>query len=232
MYLGVVPARGGSQGIPRKSIALCAGRPLLAWTAAAAQACARLSRTVLSTDDASIAEVARRCGLEAPFLRPVELAGADTPMVPVLLHALTWAESNGLAPRALVLLQPTSPLRQAVDIDAAIDRFEAAGADTAVTVVEVPHQYNPVSVLCMRDDGILDRFLSGDGPLLLRRQDKPVVWARNGPAVVVVSAEQLRRGSLYGGRTVGVPMRHEDSLDIDNPADLAAAEAVLLRRLT
>jgi CMP-N,N'-diacetyllegionaminic acid synthase len=125
----------------------------------------------------------------------------------------------------VVLLQPTSPLRRAEHIDGAVALLVDSGADTVVSVVEVPHQFNPVSVMRMAADGSVTPFLPG--PMILRRQDKPRVFARNGPAVLVVRRATLDADLLYGERVAGYLMSHDDSLDIDGPADLAAAERVL-----
>src|SRR5829696_3701443 len=181
--LGVVPARGGSRGIPRKNLVEVGGRPLLAYTADAARASRRLSRTVLSTDDAAIATAGRQLGLDVPFMRPPELAVDDTPMLPVLQHAVTEAAKSGPAADIVVLLQPTSPLRRAEHIDAAVDLLEQSGADSVISVVEVPHQFNPVSVMRLDEDR-LHPFTGG--LTIARRQDKPRVFARNGPAVLAV----------------------------------------------
>jgi len=216
--LGVIPARGGSKGIPVKNLALAAGRPLLSYTAAAARAARRLTRIVVSTDDESIAGAARSLGLEVPFMRPAALAGDDTPMLPVLQHAVTTMRERGFAADVVVLLQPTSPLRRAEHIDAAVDLLERTGADSVVSVVEVPHQFNPVSVLSLDGDR-LRPFI--DGPLVTRRQNKPRVFARNGPAVVAVRASVLDGGSLYGDDSRALVMSGDESLDIDTPGDLA-----------
>src|SRR5713226_4160200 len=104
--VGLIPARGGSKSIPRKNLALVAGRPLLAYTARAALGATRLDRIILSTDDDEIAETGRALGLEVPFLRPAALAGDETGMFPVLFHALDWLADRGTAAAALVLLQP------------------------------------------------------------------------------------------------------------------------------
>jgi CMP-N-acetylneuraminic acid synthetase len=222
--LGVIPARGGSKGIPHKNLRQVAGRPLLSYTAEAARASRRLTRVVVSTDDAAIAAAARELGVEVPFLRPAELALDETPMLPVLQHAAAMMTANGFAPDAVVLLQPTSPLRRAEHIDRAVDLLEASGADSVVTVVEVPHQFNPVSV--MRLDGErLVPFL--DGPPVLRRQDKPRVLARNGPAVLAVRSDVLRSGSLYGNDSRPLLMGTEESLDVDTPIDLELVEHFL-----
>jgi len=217
--LAVIPARGGSKGIPNKNLADVAGRPLLAYTAAAARAAKRLTRIVVSTDDAAIAHVARQLGLDVPFMRPAVLAADDAPMLPVLQHAVKTMRECGFAADVVVLLQPTSPLRRSEHIDAAIDLLEQSGADSVVSVVEVPHQFNPISVL--RLDGDRLRPFS-DGPLVTRRQDKPRVFARNGPAVVAVRTSVIESGSLYGDDCRALVMNSDESLDIDSPGDLAA----------
>jgi CMP-N-acetylneuraminic acid synthetase len=154
--LGVIPARGGSRAIPRKNIALLAGRPLLAYTCAAALASMRLTRVILSTDDEEIAAVGRRHGVGVPFQRAPGLAGNETGMLEVLQDAVARVEAEGAGSvDVVVLLQPTSPLRRAHHIDAAVDLLVATGADSVVSVVEVPHQFGPVSL--MRLDG--DRLL-------------------------------------------------------------------------
>ena len=118
--LGIIPARGGSKGIPRKNIRRLAGKPLLQYSAQAALGARRLARTILSTEDPEIAEVGRTCGLEVPFLRPPELARDDTPTLPVLQHAVRTLEAAGDHYDAVCLLQPTNPFRQSHDIDACI----------------------------------------------------------------------------------------------------------------
>jgi CMP-N,N'-diacetyllegionaminic acid synthase len=226
--VGLIPARGGSKSIPRKNLAVVAGRPLLAYTARAALGAARLDRVMLSTDDAEIAEAGRALGLEIPFLRPAALADDETGMVPVMRHALDWLQEHGSAAFALVLLQPTSPLRSAGHIDEAVALLLASGAETVVSVVEVPHNFSPASVMTRREDGRLTPFLPG--PPILRRQDKPRVFARNGPAILAVRSAVLRRDTLYGEPTLGYSMSAADSLDIDDPEDLWLAEQYIRRR--
>ena len=224
--LGVIPARGGSKGIARKNLAALAGRPLLSYTADAVRASRRLTRTVVSTDDEAIASAARELALEVPFMRPAALAADDTPMLPVVQHALRAMQADG-GYDAVVLLQPTSPLRRGEHIDAAIDLLASSGADSVVTVVEVPHQYSPASVLRI-DDGRLRPFQ--DGPKPTRRQDKPRFYARNGPAVIAVRAAVVEAGSLYGddSRPLVMPMR--DSHDSDSADALEVVELLLSRR--
>lgn len=225
-HIAVIPARGGSKSIPRKNLALAGGRPLLDWTADAALGAARVGRAILSTDDAAIAAHGRALGLEVPGLRPAQLAADDTPIIPVLAELL---DRLGEEPASLVLLQPTSPLRTARHVDEAIALFEASGARTVVSVTEVPHRFNPLSVMTM-EAGRLAPFIA-QAAEVLRRQDKPRVYARNGPAVLVVSPAQVREGRLYGDHTVGYVMEAEGSLDVDDAADLAVVDQALRARM-
>lgn len=225
--VGVVPARGGSKGLPGKNLAQVAGRPLLAYTAEAARASRHLSRTIASTDDDAIAEAARQLGLDVPFRRPAMLATDTAPMLPVLQHALEAMRANGDDVRMLVLLQPTSPLRRGEHIDTAIELLDQTGADSVVSVVEVPHQFTPGSQLAMAD-GRLTSLAEHDS--VTRRQDKPRLFARNGPAVLAVRADVIAAGSLYGDDSRPLVMAPEDSLDIDTPFDLHLIELLLRER--
>jgi CMP-N-acetylneuraminic acid synthetase len=225
--LGVIPARGGSKGIPGKNLRMLAGRPLLAYTIEAALASRRLSRVVLSTDDAAIAETGRGLGVAVPFMRPPALATDETPMLDVLLHAVRDLAGAGFGADVVVLLQPTSPLRRAEHIDAAVDLLESTRADSVVSVVEVPHQFSPPSLLRLDGDQ-LHAYV--EGPVATRRQDKPRVFARNGPAVLAVRTATLDAGSLYGADSRALVMEPRESIDIDVPWDLELAALALARR--
>lgn len=224
-FIGLIPARGGSKGIPGKNIAPCAGKPLIAWTCEAALASRWLDRVVVSTDCEQIAAVARQFGVEVPFLRPAHLAADDTPSLPVMEHALDWAEAAQEKVEGIVLLQPTSPLRRADHIDGAIELFRRAGGETVVSVVEVPHRFHPRSVLRIHDDR-LHPYLA-DGDTVTRRQELSPVFARNGPAVLIVLPRTLRSGRLYGDGAVPYSMKAEESVDIDSPLDMQFAEFLL-----
>jgi len=226
--LGVIPARGGSKGIPTKNLAPLCGRPLLAYTADAVNDSKKLTRTIVSTDDERIADCARSLGLEVPFIRPSSLAADDAPMLPVLQHAISAMRADGFETDMVVLLQPTSPLRRAQHIDAAIDWLQRVRGDSVVSVIEVPHQFNPTSVMRV-EEGLLKPFL--DSPLATRRQDKPKLFARNGPAVLAVHTHVLDGGSLYGDEVWPLLMTAEDSLDIDTPWDLRLAESIIAARV-
>jgi CMP-N-acetylneuraminic acid synthetase len=227
--LGLIPARGGSKGIPGKNLIPLAGKPLLAYTVEAGLASHGLTRLVLSTDDQAIAEAGKGLGAEAPFLRPAALAQDDTPALPVIQHAVRFLEDQGWRADVVVYLQPTSPLRQARHIDAALELLFSQQADSVVSVMPVPHQFNPASVLRL-EDGCLQPFLP-ELAHLQRRQDKPRVWARNGPAVLASTyATLMEHGQLYGPRTCPLVMTPEESHDIDTPFDLELAAWLLGRR--
>ena len=226
--LGVIPARGGSKGIPMKNLAPLCGRPLLAYTADAVKESKKLTRTIVSTNDERIADCARSLGLDVPFIRPSSLAADDTPMLPVLQHAIAAMRAGGFDADMVVLLQPTSPLRRGQHIDAAIDWLQRARGDSVVSVVAVPHQFNPTSVMHV-EEGLLKPFL--DGPSVTRRQDKPQLVARNGPAVLAVHTRVVEGGSLYGDESWPLLMTAEDSLDIDTPWDLRVAESIIAARV-
>ena len=227
--LGVVPARGGSKGIPRKNLAVAAGRSLLAWTADAAHASNRLTRVIASTDDTEIAQAARILNLEVPFMRPTALAADDTPIVAVLEDLLSRLEdTEHYLPDIVVLLQPTSPLRRADHIDRAVDLLCDSGADTVVSVVRVPHNFSPSSVLQQIEGRVVPW---GDTPIVTRRQDKSTLYARNGPAVVAVRTPVLKKyKSLYGRDTRSLEMTRAESIDIDEPWDLELAALLIERR--
>lgn len=212
--LGLIPARGGSKGIPRKNLVIVGGRPLLAWTIGAAGAAGSLTRTVVSTEDDEIAEAA---GVEV-LRRPAELAQDGTPMVAVVRHAV--AE---LAPDVIVVLQPTSPLRRGEHIDEAVQQLLETGADAVVSVVEVPHAHRPESLMDVVDGRVVPRGDAGT------RQEKPVVYARNGPAVLALRADRLS-DDLYGGDCRAYVMDERDSLDVDTPFDLELADLLLRSR--
>ena len=213
--LGLIPARGGSKGLPRKNVLRAGGIPLLAWTIRAAQQCPRIERLVLSTDDPEIAAVARREGCEVPFLRPPELASDTATSADVVLHAL---EQLGDSWDAVLLLQPTSPLRQLRDLEAALDLFAATPPPASVvSVVEVPA---PLAVQYLRTaDGILQRAYPDAQPIS-RRQDAQPVLTPNGAIYIVEPQHFAEQRSFVDGTTRALVMPRERSLDIDEASDL------------
>jgi CMP-N,N'-diacetyllegionaminic acid synthase len=227
--LGLVPARGGSKGVPRKNVRPLGGKPLLQYTADAARASTRLAHVLLSTDDEEIARVGRSCGLDVPFMRPDDLAGDAAPMLPVVRHALRWFDDRGDIFDAVCLLQPTHPLRRTADIDRCIDLLQQSGADCVMTVLAVPAEHNPHWVYFRDDDGTL-HLSTGEAAPIARRQDLPAAFHREG-SVYVSRREAILDGSLYGRRTIGVTVDPQSTVNIDDADDWAIAEARLAARV-
>jgi CMP-N,N'-diacetyllegionaminic acid synthase len=220
--LGLIPARGGSKGIPRKNLAPLMGKPLLAYTAAAALQARRLARVVLSTDDETIAEVGRSLGLDAPFLRPAELALDETPMLPVVQHAVRALEQQGEHYDAVCLLQPTSPLRSGEMIDGCIRQLEQSDAEAVVSVCEVPHHFNPHWVY-FGDPATGLHLSTGEAQPIGRRQALPPAYHREGSVYVTMRDVLMEANSLYGNRLMGYLVDPATSVNIDSPADLVHA---------
>jgi CMP-N-acetylneuraminic acid synthetase len=227
--LGLIPARGGSKGVPRKNLRLLCGKPLLQYTAESALAAQHLSRVMLSTEDEEIAELGRRCGLEVPFLRPGELARDETPMLPVAIHAMQFLEAVGDRFDALCLLQPTNPLRRPEEIDGCIKLLGESNADAVVTVLPVPAEYNPHWVYFETPEGGL-RLSTGETAPLPRRQELPPAFHREGSIYVTRRDVLVERKSFYGDRLVGYPMDPARSVNIDTMDDWEKAERLLIHK--
>ncbi len=225
--LALIPARGGSKGIPRKNVAMLGDRPLIAWTIEAALRAACFDRVVVSTDDPQIAEVARLAGAEVPFLRPSEFSGDAAPALDVIAHALAHCAQAGQAFDAVAYLQPTSPFRTARQLADAHRQFIETAPDTLVSVMTVPHNMSPGSLMQpVGESGAL--WLQSPHGQTLRRQEKAQLFARNGPAILIVSASDVvERRRLYGDRVLGFEMDRLSSLDIDDPTDLEIARCLL-----
>lgn len=228
LVLAIVPARSGSKGVPGKNVRSLAGRTLLDYTAEAARQSGVVDRIVLSTDAEDVAAAGRRAGLEVPFLRPPELARDDTPMLPVLQHALDALAGDGWVPAFVVLLQPTSPLRRAEHVRQALTLLRESGADSVVTVVEVPKHFSPDYVMRI-ENGALRPFLS-EGAAVTRRQDVRPAYSRDGTVYAFRRDTLSRYGSIYGPDCRPLVIEAEESLSIDTPRDWAEAERLLADR--
>ena len=234
--LGVVTARGGSKGIPGKNLKRLAGQPLLWHTLQSAAAANAFDRVIVSTDDHAIANFARVHGCEVPFMRPAELAQDDTPHLPVLQHAVGWLrDQEGYTPDAVMILQPTSPLRRAEDIRDAIQLLADSRADSVLTVSAVSPHVHPLRTLRVADDGTARLFVSGE-PVrhrVNRRQDLTPAWVMNG-SIYLFRTGVLggQEPSLYGQRTVVLRVPPPYDLSLDELEDWEAAERVLAAEAT
>lgn len=218
--MGLVPARGGSKGVPRKNVRPAGGKPLIAWTIEAAKAASTIDAVVLSSDDPEIIETARHYGCDVPFIRPAELAGDEADSLSVVRHAIA---AVGRDYDLTVLLQPTSPLRTAGDIDGAVRLFAERPVDSCVSVCAVDK--SPWWMYRRRSDGTLAPIMEGPAPD--RRQAAPAVYALNGAVYVARSAHLAAGGGFITPQTVGYVMPSERSLDIDVEFDFKLLELML-----
>lgn len=226
--LGIIPARGGSKGVPRKNIRPLCGKPLLAYSIESAAKAKLLTRTILSTEDPEIAEVGRQLGVDVPFLRPSELAEDASPTFDVVRHAMATLENEGDRYDAVCILQPTNPLRRCEDIDNCIVVLASTGADSVISVLPVPKTYNPHWVYWKSGDGKMV-LAAGENEPITRRQDLPPAFHRDGSVYVTRRSVLLERGSLYGLDTRGYEVDPDYSVNIDTLDDWKYAESLLAR---
>lgn len=221
--LGVIPARGGSKGLPRKNVLPLAGRPLIAWTIEQAKASRHLDRCVVTTEDEEIAAIARRWGGDVPFLRPRELGGDATPTIEVLRHVLG---ALGTSYDYIALLEPTSPLRRKDDIDHAIEQLvdREQEADSLVSLGAV-HLEHPC-ILKRLSGGYVVPYL--EAPLkVTRRQELEEALFPYGVIYLSKREALLRTGTFYQERTLPYPIERWQNYEVDDAHDLACIEAVL-----
>lgn len=223
--LGLIPARGGSKGIPGKNIRLLNGKPLLSYAVQAANKSGLVDRLILTTDSEEIAATGRDLGIEVPFIRPQYLAQDDTPMLPVIEHALHFVEAQGWQPDIILLLQPTAPLRRAEHIQLAIKTLIDEKCDSVVSVVEVPRHYVPDFVLRL-EDGKLNPFL--DTPLATRRQDARPAYSRDGTIYAFWRDVLVHKHTIYGDDCRPLLIPEEQSCNLDTMSDWQEAEKRIL----
>lgn len=221
--LAVVPARGGSRGIPRKNIRPLAGRPLIAWTLATAKAARQIDRVLVSTDDEEIAAVARAAGAEVPFLRPAAFSGDDVHSVHAVLHSLDWLEQHeGSVPDTVAMLLPTSPFRRAADLDQAVATLRTSDAPSVISVCAAATPLG--SLRWLREDRLVPVQETADHNF--QRQDVEQLYAVNGSIYVAASAALRKHRSFHIVGAVGSVMSKRHSIDINTLEDFAIAEAL------
>lgn len=221
--LAIIPARGGSKGIPRKNIQELAGMPLIAWTIEEAKKSKYIDRLILSSEDDEIIEVAKQFGCEVPFKRPIELAQDDTPGIDPVLHAIEQCSGYDYT----VLLQPTSPLRTVEDIDACIEKILASDADFCVSVTE--SEKSPYWMYTVEGEKMVP--LLQQDTLVTRRQDLPKAFAINGAVYVGQINKLLEVKSFLTEGTVAYIMSQEKSFDIDTIFDFKICEILMRDKL-
>jgi CMP-N,N'-diacetyllegionaminic acid synthase len=219
--IAIITARGGSKGLPRKNVLPFCGKPLIAHTIEAAQNSSAIDRIIVSTDDAEIAAVAREFGAEVPFMRPAELASDTASSRDVILHALLFLEAEGWPVDAFCLLQPTSPLRTAADIDAAFKIFREKTADSVLSITPYDH---PVQwAVEMQDNGTLRPREKTNAE---RRQELVEYYRPNGAVYMFRTNFFKDSMGYFGPNSYGCIMPPERSVDIDTRLDFVVAEAI------
>jgi CMP-N,N'-diacetyllegionaminic acid synthase len=225
--VAIVTARGGSKSIPGKNLVPLCGKPLIAWTIEAARNSPSVARVLMSTDDDRIAATARRFGAETPFQRPAELSQDASPHIDVVLHAVEWLRTHeDYVPDYTLLLQPTSPLRSSVDIEAAIRLAREKQLEAVVSVCEA--REHPYLTQRIAEDGTLHNFVNHN-LAYMRRQDLPPAVVFNGALYLTRRTALLEQRSFLPRGTVAYVMPHERSWDIDDLWDLAFVELVMNR---
>ena len=222
--IAIIPARGGSKGIPKKNIKQLSGKALIAYSIEAALKSQYNSKTIVSTEDEEIAEISRRYGAEV-IERPNELARDETPTIDVIFQVLEILKMKNYNPDIVVLLQPTSPLRSAGDIDNAINLFLDSGCESVVSVCEVEH---PPHWSFRIEEGYL-KSLFDKRYLRMRRQDLEKAYIPNGAIYVSTPQTLYKYKSFYCNHIIPYIMPFERSVDIDNEIDFMLAE-LLMRR--
>ena len=215
--LAIIPARGGSKGLPGKNIKELCGKPLIAWTIEQARSCSNIDRILVSTDDREIAEVAKKYGAEVPFMRPPELASDSAATIDVIFHTIHWLKKcEDYQAEYILLLQPTSPLRTSGDIDSAIGMLKDKNAQAVVSVCETEH--HPWWSNILPEDGNMKDFIRPD-ILNKRRQDLPVFYRLNGAIYLAKTDYLSEQNSFFGPDTFAYKMFKERSVDIDSDLD-------------
>ncbi|HMK05992.1 MAG TPA: acylneuraminate cytidylyltransferase family protein [Flavobacterium sp.] len=223
--LGLIPARGGSKGVPKKNIRILGDKPLVCYTIESAQESKALAMTVVSTDAEDIFEAAANSGLMPPFLRPEDLAQDTSSSLQVVRHAIEFFENQDIFFDAVCLLQPTNPFRESGFIDKAITKFIASDADSLVSVLPIPHEYNPHWAFEENEKGLL-KIATGEGQIISRRQDLPKAFFRDG-SIYLTKTEVIKNNSLYGDSTAYIESNPEFHVNIDTLKDWKKAEALL-----
>ena len=226
--LALIPARGGSKGVPRKNIRLLHGKPLIAYSIEAAKAARGLDGVFVDSDDREIIEAALRLGAEAPWIRPAEFATDSASVVDAVLHfARRFERERGILPRAVVLLQPTSPLRSCASIEVGVNLFLRNGGESVVSVSaarEHPHAARKID-----REGVLQEFIPGaEDPAC--RQDLPPAFVVDGGIFISTITNLETQRSFFSPRTRAIRTPAEESLDIDTMRDWEFAEFLLGRR--
>ncbi len=226
--LGIIPARGGSKGVPGKNIKMLGGKPLIWYTFEMANQSHVFSDIILSTEDEEIANVGRSLGISVPSLRPKELADDQARSIDVVLHCLREQLNFGFTYDAVILLQPTSPFRDPMLIENALQIYKERAADSLVSVRKVPSHFNP-HWLFESDEQHMLQVATGDSEIISRRQDLPDAYYRDGQLYITAADVLMHQQSFYGRRLTYILNDSEGSaINIDTMEDWHKAEQYIL----
>jgi CMP-N,N'-diacetyllegionaminic acid synthase len=226
-FLAVIPARGGSKGIPKKNIVEVCGKPLIQYTIEEALSSKLLDRIIVSTDDVEIAEVSKKCGAEVPFLRPKELADDQAKTIDVLIHAINELKKRGEKYDYLILLQPTQPLRKSWHIDEAIQQIVNNKAESLVSVSEVKE--HPILIRTINESGNTERLRKVNSTV--RRQEFPKYYKVNGAIYINKINDKFNEQTSLNDNKFAYIMDSKYDLDIDEPRDLEIFKLMIKNKI-
>lgn len=227
--LAIIPARGGSKGVPGKNIKLLNGKPLIAYTSEIALQSNYLSEVTISTEDKQIMEVAKSLGIQVPFVRPMALAQDHTPAIDVVIHALEWHIKQNNYFDAVCLLQVTSPFRTLAFLDKAIEKFISSDRDSLVSVQRIPQEFNPHWAFEVTADGNL-KIATGETEIIPRRQELPMAFHRDGSIYITKTEVLLKQKSLYGKCIAYIESDADFYVNIDTMQDWDKAEEMIQKK--
>jgi CMP-N,N'-diacetyllegionaminic acid synthase len=224
--LGIIPARGGSKGVLGKNIKLLGEKPLICYTIDATKDSKLLNEVILSSDDDEIMAVANELGLKIPFKRPDNLATDESPTIDTVIHALEYYKSNGITFDAVCLLQVTNPFRTGKFIDEAITKFQNSNTDSLISVLEVPHEYNPHWIFEENTNGNL-KISTGEEKIITCRQNLPTSFYRDGSIYIAKVEVIMKQRSLYGKSISYILADKDRHVNIDTMKDWKIAEELV-----
>ena len=226
--LAIIPARGGSKGVPNKNKKLLNGKPLIKYTFDEVKKSKYINRIILSSDDEEILDLGKAHSIEVPFKRPIHLANDSSKTKSVVKHLLNWlSKHENYIPEKIMILQPTSPFRNVNHIDGIIEEMLRIGekCESIVSITEVPHNFNPDSLYIISEKDLL---INNSDEKIFNRQCKQIFYARNGAAIYLCNTSYfLKHKRLFGANTYGYKMSKLDSIDIDDHEDFIIAESLL-----
>ncbi|WP_341214778.1 acylneuraminate cytidylyltransferase family protein [uncultured Wocania sp.] len=224
--LGLIPARGGSKGIPNKNRKVLNGKPLLQYTIEAALCSKLLSRVVFSSEDETLIKLAKSMKVDVPFVRPSKFSKDNSGTLEVVQHAIKKLADEGETYDAVCLLQVTNPFRTSEFIDEAIKKFKTSGADTLLSVLKVPHEYNPHWTFKVSKSGHI-KLATGENQIIKRRQDLPDAYHRDGAIYLIKTDTILKQNTLYGKTISYIESNPNRYINIDTAKDWDKAEEMV-----